>query len=82
METNRTNERSKKDFEKMVKGTVYLKDKKPGNPPLGRWLYSSNKKFSLYAIICLQYQRFGVSSKTVSIVKNKLRAYTVTDTGM
>ena len=46
METNRTNERSKKDFEKMVKGTVYLKDKKPGNPPLGRWLYSSNKKFS------------------------------------
>lgn len=54
METNRTNERSKKDFEKMVKVTVYLKDKKPGNPPLGRWLYLSNKKFSLYAIICLQ----------------------------
>ena len=54
METNRTNERSKKDFEKMVKVTVHLKDKKPGNPPLGRWLYLSNKKFSLYAIICLQ----------------------------
>ena len=33
METSRTNERSKKDFEKMVKVTVYLKDKKSGNPP-------------------------------------------------
>lgn len=54
METSRTNERSKKDFEKMIKVTVYLKDKKSGNPPLGRWLYSSNKKFTLYAIICLQ----------------------------
>ena len=45
---------AKKISKKMVKVTVYLKDKKSENPPLGRWLYSSNKKFSLYAIICLQ----------------------------